>query len=362
MPTATEINVLIIDDDDLIRSYLRAVCQISGWGCAEAEDGPTAIEILRRNPDSYSLALLDLRMPGLSGLEVLPELLKLGEDMAVIIMSGYAEVGIAVEALQKGAFDLIEKPLDHSLLLSRIAKALELREVRRSNRRYVTDMERQIRLRTSQFEAARKATIFGLARLAEHRDKETGYHLERMAHYAVALASSLRESHLYRSILDEAFLANLHDSAPLHDIGKVGVPDCILLKPGPLTEEEFEVMRTHTSIGERALREIQSQVESVDFLELGIEMSRSHHERFDGKGYPDGLIGTDIPLSARIVALADFYDAICTPRIYRPSAFTHQQASELISEASGKHFDPDIVDAFLASHEAFIRIHKDYMD
>jgi len=362
MAALDRINVLIVDDDELIRIYLRAVCQINGWGCVEAGDGLTAIEILRSNPDAYSLVLLDLHLPGPSGLQVLPELLKLGRDLAVIVMTGYAEVGTAVEALQKGAVDLIEKPLDNSLLLSRIEKALELRDVQRANRNYITSMEQQVRLRASQSEQARKATIFGLARLAEQRDCAGGFHLERMAHYTLTLARSLRNRNLHRSTLDDAYLENLFDSAPLHDIGKVGVPESILLKPGPLDEKESQLMRSHTSIGERALQDIQSRVKAEDFLQMGIELTRSHHEHYDGSGYPEGLSGQAIPLSARLVALADFFEAVTTVRIYRPSVFTREQAATMIVRARCSHFDPDIVDAFLASQSEFIRILKDFTD
>ncbi|MCE5270858.1 response regulator [bacterium] len=362
MADLDRINVLIVDDDELIRIYLRAFCQVNGWGCVEAGDGLTAIEILRSNPDAFCLALLDLHLPGLTGLEVLPELLKLGQDLAVIVMTGYAEIGIAVEALQKGAVDLIEKPLDNNLLLSRIEKALELRKMRRANQAYFTEMEQQVRLRTSNSEAALKATIFGLARLAEQRDNDSGFHLERMAHYTLTLAKSLRERNLYRNTLDDDYLENLFDSAPLHDIGKAGVPESILLKPGPLDENECKVMHSHTSIGERTLADIQSRVETEDFLLLGIELTRSHHERFDGSGYPEGLIGNAIPLSARLVALADFFDAVTTVRIYRTTTFTGNQAASMIAGARGTHFDPDIVDAFLASRHEFTRIHQDFMD
>ncbi|MBN2289795.1 MAG: HD domain-containing protein, partial [Candidatus Glassbacteria bacterium] len=306
--------------------------------------------------------LMDIRMPGPSGLEVLPELLKYGEDLAVIMMSGYAEVDSAVEAMKNGAFDLVQKPIEPEVLVTRIEKAVDQRRIRIEHRQYIIDIEKRVAERTTELEAARKATIFGLACLAEYRDEETGFHLERMAHYSVAIARTLGKMGLYRDVLDENYIDLLFESAPLHDIGKVGVPDSILQKPDKLTPEEFEIMKTHTTIGARALEDIAKKVKGQTFLTIGTEAARSHHEHYDGRGYPDGLAGNAIPLSARIIALGDFYDALSFPRIYRPFSFPHEEVRAMIEERSKRQFDPDIVKSFLECENGFVSLRREYQN
>ncbi len=354
--------LLVIDDERPIRSLIAAFGAELGWEVDQAEDGGVGVELVRQHPDRYEVVLLDVQMPGPSGLEVLPELLKYGRDLAVIMISGYAEVHSAVESMQRGAYDFLEKPLEVDILETRLRKALAERRLRVEHREYVQDIERKVRERTTELDAARRATIFGLARLAEYRDEETGFHLERMAHYSVALAEGLRENGLYRDELDEGYLSNLLESAPLHDIGKVGVPDSILLKPGKLTPAEFELMKIHTVIGARAIADIQALVGGQTFLQFGQELARSHHEHFDGSGYPDGLEGTQIPLSARILTLADFYDALTWPRVYRPFAYSHDQVREMIGSERGSKFDPDIVDCFFSCQARFTEIHRLFQD
>ena len=357
-----KLQMLVIDDDELVRSFILSLCDECGWPVDQAENGPQGIDIVKRNSNRYHLALLDIKMPGPSGLEVLPELMKYAEDLAVIMMSGYAEVDTAVEAMQKGAYDLIKKPIEPEVLVTRIEKAVEQRRIRIEHRQYVNDIEKKVAERTSELEAARKATIFGLARLAEYRDEETGFHLERMAEYGVTLARTLREMGLYRDILTNGYLSLLFESAPLHDIGKVGIPDEILHKPGKLTSKEFVIMKTHTSIGAKAIEDIQLKANGQSFLSIGREVALSHHEHFDGSGYPMGIKGNDIPLPARILALADFYDALSFPRVYRPYAFPHKKIKKVITEKRKLQFDPDIVDAFLNCEEEFEALRGKYQE
>ncbi len=356
------LQILVIDDDELIRGFINSLCEEKGWITQEAENGPQGIEMVKQNSGDYQVALLDIRMPGPSGLEVLPELQKYGQDLAVIMMSGYAEVETAVEAIKNGAFDLIQKPIEPDVLVARIEKALEQRQLRIEHRQYVTDIEKRVDERTSELEAARKATIFGLARLAEYRDEETGYHLERMANYGVALARAMIKMGLYRDILNNNFLILLFESAPLHDIGKVGIPDMILHKPDKLTPDEFEIMKTHTTIGARAIEDIQKKAKGQSFLSIGLEVSLSHHEHYDGRGYPQGIAGSKIPLSARILALADFYDALSFPRVYRPFGFPHEKVREMIGERAKTQFDPDIVKGFLKCECEFVSLREKYQD
>jgi putative two-component system response regulator len=193
---------------------------------------------------------------------------------------------------------------------------------------------------------AQEAIIFGMARLAEHRDSETGYHLERIRNYSRKLAEALHERGMYPEIIDKNFIQTLYHTAPLHDIGKVGIPDYILLKSDTLTPEEFEIMKSHTLIGYNTLSSIFKQYGEMQFLEIGLELTSCHHERWDGKGYPRGLKGNEIPLSAQILTIADVYDALTSERSYK-KAYQHTSALESMKKERGKHFSPEIFDIFL---------------
>lgn len=355
--------LLVIDDDQQIRSFIRNVFEDEGWLITEAGRGDEGIEMVRNTPDYFDLILLDINMPGLSGMEVLPELLKYGNEMAVIMMSGFAEVGMAVEAMKTGSYDYLEKPLGIDVLLARAEKALEQRRIRLERKLYMQDIEKKVRDRTSELEDARKATIFSLACLAEYRDEETGYHIERMANYCVTLTDTMRKKMgIYRDILDDTFLGLFYESASLHDIGKVGIPDAILRKPGMLTPEESAIMKTHTLIGARAIADIEGRVKGQAFLAIGKEVARSHHECFDGSGYPDGLKGREIPLSARILSFADIYDALSFPRIYRPFAYPHETVLKMMSEMAESKFDPDVYTAFLDCEGEFRQLREKYKE
>jgi len=206
-------------------------------------------------------------------------------------------------------------------------------------------------------QSARNATILGLAKLAEYRDADTGAHLERIREYSKVLAEELATKSEYAGYITSEYIDDIYNSAILHDIGKVGVPDAILLKPGRLTAEEFDVVKRHSALGGEALREVETKIEGQSFLTLGKEIAYYHHEKWDGTGYPRGLKGEQIPLSARIVALADVYDALTSKRVYK-DAMPHQAAREIIVESRGTHFAPDVVDAFLAHEEDFRRIRE----
>jgi response regulator RpfG family c-di-GMP phosphodiesterase len=207
-------------------------------------------------------------------------------------------------------------------------------------------------------QSARNATILGLAKLAEYRDADTGAHLERIREYSKMLAEELSRKPDYAGYITSEYIDDIYNSAILHDIGKVGVPDAILLKPGKLTTEEFDVVKRHSALGGEALREVEAKIEGQSFLTLGKEIAYYHHEKWDGTGYPRGLKGEQIPLSARIVALADVYDALTSRRVYK-EAYSHQVARDIIMESRGSHFAPDVVDAFLAHEEDFRRIREE---
>jgi response regulator RpfG family c-di-GMP phosphodiesterase len=216
---------------------------------------------------------------------------------------------------------------------------------------YKQEFDRNLRHEKELYES-QIATIYSLVRLLESRDVTSGFHVERVSALCKLLAEYLQYLPQYRDTINDAFIDNLYKSSPLHDIGKVGIPDKILLKPGKLTTDEFEVMKTHTTIGSKTLAKVQEKYPGNKFLELGIELTRSHHERWDGTGYPDELMGEDIPLSARIVALADVYEALRSERVYK-SAYSHEKAIKIIKESRGSHFDPELVDVFLEHADAF---------
>ncbi len=203
--------------------------------------------------------------------------------------------------------------------------------------------------------------IFALAKLAASRNLETGEHLQRMCEYSKVLSEKLRLLPKYASVIDEDFIRNIYAASPLHDIGKVAIPDRILLKTDKLTEEEYAIMKTHPIIAGKTLREVDQQHPGNDFVRVGIEIAESHHERWDGNGYPYGLAGEDIPLAGRILALGDVYDAHISKRVYK-EAFSHAKSREIILSGSGKDFDPDIVEAFVSSEDEFITIGKRYVD
>ncbi len=221
--------------------------------------------------------------------------------------------------------------------------------------------EIELRQRMEQLHKTQGAAMVGLAKLAEARDPETGMHLERMSNYSRLISEELSTLPEYSLYIDDDYIQDIHNSSPLHDIGKVGIPDAILLKPGKLTKQEFEIMKQHSAIGGDSLRAADQQLGGESFLTLGKEIAYYHHEKWDGTGYPEGLKGTDIPLSARIVAIADVYDALTSKRIYK-DAIPHDRAREIIIDSSGSHFAEDIVRAFLRREQDFLKIREQFND
>ncbi len=208
---------------------------------------------------------------------------------------------------------------------------------------------------------ARMATILGLAKLAEYRDEGTGTHLERIREYAKIIAEEMAKNPKYAGHITPEYIDDIYQSSILHDIGKVGIPDAVLLKPGRLSDEEFDVIKRHTNLGGDAIKAIELQIEGQSFLALGKEIAYNHHEKWDGSGYPRGLNGEGIPLSARIIALADVYDALTTKRFYK-EAYTHEKSRQIIIDLKGTHFDPEVVDVFLALADEFDRIRRENLE
>ncbi len=208
---------------------------------------------------------------------------------------------------------------------------------------------------------ARMATILGLAKLAEYRDEGTGTHLERIREYAKMIAEEMAKNPKYAGHITPEYIDDIYQSSILHDIGKVGIPDAVLLKPGRLSDEEFDVIKRHTNLGGDAIKAIEAQIEGKSFLALGKEIAYNHHEKWDGSGYPRGLNGEDIPLAARIIALADVYDALTTKRFYK-EAYTHEKSRQIIIDLKATHFDPEVVDVFLALEDEFDRIRRENLE
>lgn len=325
---------LLVDDDEIALAMLEHTLQRSGFEVITASNGREALEILRTR--QVRLVISDWDMPGLTGLE-LCRAVRSGEFehyIYFVLLTSHRGNDEIVQGLAAGADDFIVKPFHPPELILRVRAG-----------------ERILGLET------RDVTIFALARLAESRDTDTGEHLERVQQYCGCLARYLLDKGLFAGEIDREFIHLIHQTSPLHDIGKVGIPDAILLKPGRFTPEEFNIMKRHTSIGADTLQAALDKYPTAKFLRMARDIALTHHEKFDGTGYPRGLVGNDIPLCGRIVAVADVYDALTTKRVYK-DAFPHEQAVQMIGEQAGRHFDPQIVDAFLACANEFHEINR----
>ncbi|MFZ5773938.1 MAG: HD domain-containing phosphohydrolase [Thermodesulfobacteriota bacterium] len=320
--------------------------------------------LLAVEPPCPDLILLDVMMPGMDGYEVCR---RLQEDSRtrmtpVIFLTARTEVADEAKGFALGAVDYIAKPISPPILLARVRTHLQLKEAQDILRRHNQMLEERVRQRTRQLNAVQDVAFQAMGSLAETRDSETGNHIRRTRHYVGVLAEYLRKQPKYIGVLTEEYVCLLVKSSPLHDIGKVGVPDRILLKPGPLTVEEFEEIKLHTTMGRDALLRAEEMLEeSESFLSVAREIAYSHHERWDGAGYPLGLRGEEIPLAARLMAVADVYDSLRSMRVYK-SAKGHEEAAAIIREGRGSHFDPDVVDAFLACEERFRSIAEQFKD
>jgi putative two-component system response regulator len=318
-----------------------------------ATSGPRALRLAHETPPD--LILLDVTMPGMDGFEVLARLREdpLTADVPVVFVTAREDAHDEERGLDLGAADYITKPYDPVAVLARVRTQLELRRARRALADRNAALECEVARRMVENERIRDITIHALARLAEKRDGDTGNHLRRTQEYVRLLAEQLRGNPRHAAALDDAAVAALARSAPLHDIGKVAIPDHILRKPGPLTEAEWITMRTHAREGRDALEQAERDLGGpAEFLTYAKEIAAHHHERWDGTGYPDGLAGEAIPLSARLMALADVFDALTTRRCYK-APMPAAEARERIAADRGRQFDPEVVDAFLACFDAF---------
>jgi putative two-component system response regulator len=353
--------VLVVDDAPDNRMIL---CELLTplYRVIEAPDGETAMHMAAaEQPD---IILLDVVMPGMSGFDVCRQLKSHGETrgIPVIFLTSLNAPEDETRGLVLGGVDYITKPVNPPVVMARVANHLRLRAAAEFLRDQNAFLEQEISRRTREVTAIQEATVVALTSLAETRDNETGNHIRRTQHYVKALADKLQDHPRFAAALDEVTRQMLFHSAPLHDIGKIGIPDRILLKQGRLTPEEYEIMKTHTTLGRDALQRAEERLTTpVSFLHIAKEMAYGHQERWDGSGYPQGLKGNAIPISARLMAVADVYDALISKRVYK-QGMTHEAAAAAIAAKRGIDFDPDIVDAFLSIQDTFRGIADRFAD
>ena len=353
--------ILVVDDEPgnlaLMNGLLRDRYSVKG-----ANSGERALQIVR---DALpNLILLDIVMPGLSGYDVCRELKSspLTRDIPVIFLSSKGEAASEKLGFDLGAVDYITKPISPPVVLARIRTHLENKAYKDFLLDKNTYLEAEAQRRTEEIRAIQTVTIRAMASLAETRDNETGNHIRRTQYYVKVLAETLKEHPRFKTCLTPSQIEQLFKSAPLHDIGKVGIPDNILLKAGPLSAEEFKIMKTHVTLGAQSIERAATDLgQSTDFLDCAREIAASHHEKWDGSGYPEGLVGDAIPISARLMALADVYDALISRRIYK-GPMSHAEATAIILAGRGHHFDPDVTDAFDSIQDEFKRIAERYAD
>lgn len=309
------------------------------------------------------LILLDVMMPGMDGFAVLEALQTnpLTRDIPVILLTALTEVATKTKGFQLGAVDYITKPFQIEEVYARVNTHLKLRQAQQALQSFNTELQDLVARQVAEITHSQQATIFALAKLSHTRDDDTGLHLERVRSFCKLIAQAMAELPAFHDTVTPAFIDAIYHASPLHDVGKVGIEDRILLKPGRLTEDEFTIMKTHATIGATTLASVHSLYPNNGFIEMGIEIARHHHEKWNGKGYPDGLAGQAIPLSARIMALADVYDALRSARPYK-KPFSHSKAKEIITAESGTLLDPAIVAVFVAQHQAFATVFTELDD
>jgi putative two-component system response regulator len=357
---STQLTILIVDDTPENLTVLGELLQPS-YRVLAANSGRRAIQLAGGNPRP-DLILLDVMMPDMDGYAVLRQLRQSPQtqDIPIIFVTAMDNTEDEERGLELGAVDYITKPLRPGIVLARVRLHVELKKAREWLENENTILETEIAHRMSENQLIQDVSIHALAHLAETRDPETGTHIRRTQGYVRILAETLRRDRRFAAALNDHMIQTLIKSAPLHDIGKVGIPDHILLKPGKLTADEWEIMKTHASLGAEAIEQAERDADHpVEFLSLAKEIARHHHERWDGTGYPDRLAGNDIPLSARLMALADVFDALINRRVYK-SAMSFDEARAIIVNERARHFDPDVVDVFIERFDDFVAIANRY--
>lgn len=345
--------ILIADDDPQLLRLMEAMLLPMGYTVLKAANGREAVEMAKRTPPD--VILMDIQMPVMSGLEAV-KILKDDEEtrmVPVVVVTGLLEVKDRISAMEAGADDFLGKPFDKTEFIVRVRTMVKVSAYNNSLRNYQKQLEAEVDRKTIQLQNTLEAlqlasldSIHRLSRAAEYKDENTGAHIERMSRYSEAVARKMG--------LGSKTVERILYAAPMHDVGKIGVPDNILLKPGPLDPDEWEIMKQHTTIGARILGGSQT-----GFIKLAEIIALTHHERWDGTGYPRGLKGTQIPRAGRITAIADVFDAMTTRRSYK-EPFSVEKSFAIIRESTGSHFDPDVVDAFFAIREEILAIKEEY--
>ena len=360
----TEKDTILVVDDTPDNLTLMSGLLKDEYKVKVANGGEKALKIAQSDspPD---LILLDVMMPEIDGYEVCQQLKNDANtrEIPIIFLTAKSEVTDETKGLELGAVDYITKPISPPIVMARVKTHLAMKKMQDFLRHQNTFLETEVLKRTAEVAAIQDVTIHAMASLAETRDSDTGNHIRRTQHYVKALAETLQKHPRFAYFLDDdQTIEILFKSAPLHDIGKVGIPDRILLKPGRFDPDEFEIMKTHARLGRDAIIQAEKELGlEVPFLKYAKEIAYSHQEKWDGSGYPEGLAGDAIPISARLMALADVYDALISARVYKPG-MSHEKATNIIMEGSGSHFDPDIVDAFIKIQDKFQMIASAYAD
>ncbi|SDH12065.1 HD domain-containing phosphohydrolase [Propionivibrio dicarboxylicus] len=361
--------ILIIDDSPGVIEFLDGVLS-PDYDLSFATSGIEGVALAQSYP--ADIILLDVMMPELDGYDVCRQLreLRMTRDTPIVFLTSLASPHDEEFGLSLGADDFIAKPISPPVLRARVKNHLLFAQSQRALKRQNEELEilvfertKEVMRRDHKLIAAQTSIITAFCALAEARDHETGNHIQRTQNYVKILAERLRWNRRFSAVLNDDYINVLYKSAPLHDVGKVSVPDAILLKPGGLLPAEWEIMQRHCAAGSRAIaRAAQDYGEAEDsFFEVAAEIAMFHHERWDGSGYPQGLAGDEIPVSARLMAVADVYDALISPRIYK-RAFSQDKAIELMVEQRGRHFDPDILDAMLEISDRFSDIARHFSD
>jgi putative two-component system response regulator len=362
MTAASSATILIVDDSpenllvlsELLRPQYRVLAVTSGQG---------ALRVASSHPRP-DLILLDVMMPGMDGYAVLARLREqpATQDIPVVFLTALSTDGDEERGLLQGAADYITKPIKPAVVLARVLTQLQAKQARDWMKNQNAVLEAEVARRMTENDLTQRVSIRALAHLAEIRDPETGNHIMRTQGYVHRLALGLREHPRFAATLSEHYIDLLARSAPLHDIGKVGIPDHILRKPGTLDAGEWAIMQTHAKLGSDAIEQAERDIETpVDFLAVGKQIAHWHHEKWDGSGYPDGLAGDAIPLPARLMAVADVFDALVSMRVYK-TAMSYALARDTIAAGRGQHFDPDVCDTFLAGFDDFVAIAEQYRD
>jgi putative two-component system response regulator len=346
---------MVVDDTPENLRLLENLLVERGYRVFALPNGERALRAAAKNPPD--LILLDIDMPGLSGYDVCEQLKADGKlaEIPVIFISALCETADKLRAFEAGGVDYVTKPIKFDEVAARVATHLKLRALQASLEEQNKRLEDIVAAQVKTISESQMATIFALAKLAENRDTDTGEHLERVQEYCRVLALGLQQASRYSPVITDEFIANICQASPLHDVGKVAIPDHVLLKPGKLSAEEFEVMKAHAAIGAQTLMAVLARYPSNAFVRMGIDIARSHHERWDGTGYPEGLAGEAIPLAARVMAVVDVYDAFRSDRCYR-NGLDHPSTRKIVVDGRATQFDPAIVDKFLELEGAFEEI------